>query len=479
MLIQKHSVYLLRFFVVLAVLLTLAAPAYPQASGTAAPAFSAGDPDFRTADREAVERLRKMPPEKVAALDDKLAEALTLYYDGKFAQALPIFNGISADVETMDIMWWLGTSAVKVGETRLAIEKFQKMLAIDPKLHRVRLELAVAYFQLRRYDDARRELEIVKQSNPPAEVMKNIDKLLAAINDSTKKVFWNARFSQGIQWDSNISSGPDQKILSVTGGTLTLNDNVAKTSDWASIENFSGNILYDFGDRQGFMWNTTADVYNQFYFNNGKYNYALGDVATGLWWVGQRDILKLPVGIAKQEYGSSPLSTIYHFRPSYEHFFTPSFSMRGQYALSKESFIDSINDGLNNTTARYEITPNFFFLNRQHILSVSIGYETVTADARNWTYTAPYGSVSYYTRLATKTDIFLKYQFGERDYKAPPILYTDDRVDRRHSITAVVSQEFLKYFFASLAFNYIENNSNAELYTFRKQTYTFSVGCYF
>ena len=274
--LRRYFLYFLSFIVVLAVNFLTTAPAHSQTSSQATPSVTIGNGDFKTANQEAVDKLRQMPPGKIAALDDKLAEALTLYYDGKFAQALPIFKGISADVETMDIMWWLGTSAMKAGEARLAIEKFNKMLAIDSKLYRVRLELAVAYFELRQYNEARRELEIVKQSQPPPEVLKNIDKLLGAITESTKKVTWNVRFSQGIQWDSNVSSGPDQKILSVTGGTLTLPDGATKTSDWASIENFSGNILYDFGEKNGFMWNTTADLYNQFYFNYGRYNYPPG-----------------------------------------------------------------------------------------------------------------------------------------------------------------------------------------------------------
>jgi tetratricopeptide (TPR) repeat protein len=478
---RKYLLSFLCLAVFVSVVLTLiTAPAYCQAPGAAPSAVDtekpSGDLDFKTANQEAIEKLRKLPPEKVASLDEKLAEALTLYYDGKFAQALPIFNQISADVETMDIMWWLGTSAVKVGETKLAIEKFRKMLAIDPQLHRVRLELAVAYFQLKQYQEARKEAETVKQSRPPEAVLRNIDKLLAAIEESTKTLYWNARFSQGLQWDSNISSGPDQKVLNVTGGTLTLSDDATKTSGWSSIENFSGNILYDFGQKQGFMWNTTADVYNQFYFSNGKYNYTLADISTGIWWTGANDILKLPVGISKQEYGSSPLSTIYHFKPSWEHYFTPYFSVRGQYSWSKENFMDVGNNDLNNVTNRYEITPNFFFQNRRHIVSANVGYEISAADSRRFTYTAPYSAVSYYTRFPTKTDLFLRYQFGERNYKAAPILYTEERIDRRHSITAVLSQEFLKHFFAALAFNYIENNSNLELFSFRKQTCTLSMG---
>ncbi len=461
--------YLLCFILVTSVNLAMTATAHSQTPDgpiAAAEGKPSGELDFQTAN-------------KVAALDDKLAEALTLYYDGKFAQALPIFNSISADVETMDLMWWLGTTAMNTGDTKLTIAKFQKMLAVDPGLHRVRLELAAAYFQLKQYNEARRELEIVKQANPPQDVQKNIDRLLAAIDESTKKVFWNVRFSQGIQWDSNISSGPDQKELSVTGGTLSLADDTKKLGDWASIENFSGNVLYDLGDKGGFMWNTTADVYNQFYFHYGKYNYLLGDVTTGPWWVGPNDIAKVPVGISKQEYGSSPLSTIYHIRPSLEHYFTPYFSLRGQFSWSRENFMDSSNYNLNNTTTRYELTPNFYFMNRRHIVSLNIGYELSIADSRSFTYTAPYAAISYFTRFPTKTDLFLRYQLGERNYKAAPVLYNDERVDRRQSWSIVLSQEFLKHYFTSFAFNYIDNHSNDELYSFTKETYTLSVGFYF
>ena len=467
----------------LAILALVAAPAHSQPSRTEQPAVETGQPsgdlDFRTANQEAVEKLRRMPPDKIAGLDDQLAEALTLYYDGKFAQALPIFNMISADVETMDIMWWLGTSAMNVGETQLAIEKFQKMLAIDPKLHRVRLELAAAYFQAKQYELARREALIVKEARPPEAVAKNIDRLLAAIEESTKTLFWNVRFSQGIQWDSNISSGPDQKILSVTGGTLTLDDNATQISDWASIENFSGNVLYDFGEKRGFMWNTTADIYNQFYFRNSKFNYVMGDFSTGLWWVGPNDIVKLPLGITKQELGNEPLSTIYAFRPSWEHFFTSYFSLKALYSYSKERFMDLSNQSQDNVTSRYELTPSLFLLDRRHIFSASFGQERATADASRFSFTAPYTAISYYTRFPTKTDFFLRYQYGVRDYKGVPILYTEERVDRRHSFSAVVSQEFLKHLFTSLSYNYIENLSNLELFTYRKQTYTLSMGFYF
>ena len=195
--------------------------------------------------------------------------------------------------------------------------------------------------------------------------------------------------------------------------------------------------------------------------------------------MGRQDILKLPVGFSDQRYGSERLSFIYHFHPSYEHYFNQYISLRGSFNLIKENFDADKNNALDNTTKRYEISPNFFFDNRRHIISLGVGYETLDAGLERNSYKASYYTLSYFTRFPTNTELFLKYQGAIKNYNDPPLLYTDNRVDRRHILTAVVSQEFYKHFFASFAFNYIDNNSNAELYDFDKQTYTLSVGCYF
>jgi len=462
-----------------------AAAQMSQPSGlTSAPSADA-DMDLRDpkheVNRKALEKLSKMTPEEVEALDSRLSEALTLYYDGKYGQALPIFNAIAKDVETMDIMWWIGTSAMRSGELNLAAKKFEEMLAINPNLHRVRLDLAAVYFQLGRYEEARRELESVKATSPPEPVLKNIDRLLAAITEASRKLTWNVRFAQGIQYDSNVSAGPDNRQLNVLGGTLTLADENKKIDDYASITNFGANMLYHIDRKMGIMWNTGVDFYQALYFDHTRYNYRLIDINTGPWWAGRQDILKIPVGFSYQDYGNTRLSNIIHIDPSYEHFFCPYFSLRGSLRYSKESFYRDDNEPLNNDTWRYEITPSFYLMNRQHIISLIAGFENSNADQRRFSYDGPYLGVSYFTRFPTHTEVYLRYLWSERGYKEKPLpfFYDDDRTDRRHMITAVVSQGFYKHFFASFAFNYINNDSSIELYKFDKETYTLSVGFYF
>ncbi len=258
--------------------------------------------DFKVANQEALDKLRQMSAAEIEALDTKLAEALILYYDRKFARALPIFKEIAGQVETMDVMFWIGTSAMQAGGTRLAVEKFNKMLGIDPQLHRARLELATTYFGMGRYEDARRELEIVQAASPPPGVQQNIVKLLEAIEERTKKLFWNLRASVGYMWDDNISSGPEQKSYDVVGGTFTPSTTGSKLRDEAVVTNLAGNVLYDIGARKRMMWNTAVYFYNKSYSSYSQFNYTALDFTTGPWLVYTRDIIKIPFGYFESEY---------------------------------------------------------------------------------------------------------------------------------------------------------------------------------
>ena len=442
-------------------------------------------------DQAILEKVRNQDPAKLAALDEKLAEALILYYDGQYSKALPIFHEIAREVETTDVMWWIGTSAMNTGNLEMAVKKFKEMLAVDPSLHRVRLELAAAYFQLGRYDEANKELTTVKAANPPLEVQANIDRMLAATKEQQRQVTLGFRFGMGYMWDSNVSAGPDNQTFKT--GQVILDPDVAKVRDEAIVTSLGINLLYDFGDKQGFMWNSDVSLYSTAYEKYSKYNYLMTDVSTGLWWVGRQDILKLPIGYLSQSLGGnylgSRLSNIIHFDPTYEHFFNQYFSLKGVFTYQSENFTEAVNSAMDNVTRRYEINPNIYLFDRKITISLTAGYETVDADnrvnnaeTRLYSFDSQYYGISTLLRFPTQTELFLRYRWNDRKYKTPPPAfwgYTDYRVDRKDMYTVVLSQAFLKYCFASFAFNYTDNKSNADLYKFDKETYTLMLGFFF
>ena len=475
--ILRRRIFPLFFLSIFCVILGLSVPLAAQQ--TMQPI---GDIGAAKANEEALEKLRKMTPDEIANLDALMEKALTLYYDRKFALALPIFKDMADKIETMDILFWLGTAAAKSGEMELAIEKFKKMLAVDPNLYRVRLELASVYFAVGRHKLARKALETVRAANPPPEVQANINRMMAAIDESTRKLSWNLRLSTGFMWDDNISSGPDPGVYSLPGGSsFRPATTTAKLSDQASVTNFAGNLLFDSGEKQGLMWNTGASFYFKSYLDYSEFDYLALDVNTGPWWVSRQSIFKLPVGYTYGVYGSDRLSYNVHVDPSYEYFFKPTFSLKGTYIYQKERFYQDHRTDFDNITQIVEIAPTFYLGNRRHIISATLAYDNHTADNDIYTYDAPIAGINYFTRFANRAELYLGYQWTRRDYtylQAFPYAGMK-REDERQYFTAVLSRPFFKYFNVSYAFAYTRNDSTLKLNEWDKSTHTLSVGCQF
>jgi len=238
-------------------------------------------------DQETLEKFGQKAPGKIDELDSKLTEALILYYDGKYGQALPIFNEIASEVETTDIMWWIGTSAMNTGDLNLAVRKYQQMLAVDPKLYRVRLELATAYFQFGRYRESQagagdgEGIQSSRRSQGQYRSFAGSHRGCRTEADMEYPLF--PGHFMGYQCQRRTGQPDYQRRWR---STFTLNPSAAKVGDTGYATNLSANVLYKFSEQQGLMWNTSLDYYNLLYNQYAQYDYSMIDMATGPWWVG-------------------------------------------------------------------------------------------------------------------------------------------------------------------------------------------------
>lgn len=431
--------------------------------------------------QEAAETLKRLSVEDVEALDEKLAEALVFYYDGKFDRALPIFRGIEEIVTTMDIMFWAGISAANAGEYHLAITYYEKMLTNNPDLFRVRLELATVHYLMGRYDRARNELEKVLGSSPPPSVQRNVEKLLARIEAQTNKSTWGLSLSQGYMWDDNISRSTAEKELDIFGGGFAPDETFRALSSGAYVTNVYANLRYDIGEKNGWMWNTTASFSGTLYHEYSQFNLFLGDVNTGLWFLYDKAIIKIPLGLTKISYGSDQLSYIYHVDPTIEHYFNTTISLKGLFSYGYTDYYENRFSEMDNDKFRYELSSNIYLSDRRHIFSVSAGLEDANAKGGKYAYQGYYGGISYFTLFPMKTELLVRYRWLRKDYrngKALP-LYDAYRNDRGHFLSVSLSRKFLERFFASLSYSYSRNDSNLALYTYDRQTYSINLGLRF
>ncbi len=107
-----------------------------------------------------------------------------------------------------------------------AIAEFRAMLVVDPKLVRVRLELARAFFLKGEDTLARRHFEIVLAGKPPAGVALNVNRFLAQIRARKR---WSVRVGAAIAPDSNLTGRSDERtiLIDVFGQRLPFTYNAA------------------------------------------------------------------------------------------------------------------------------------------------------------------------------------------------------------------------------------------------------------
>ena len=105
-----------------------------------------------------------------------------------------------------------------------AIAEFRAMLVANPRLVRVRLELARAFFLKEEDTLARRHFEIVLSGKPPAGVALNVNRFLAQIRARKR---WSVRVGVALAPDSNISARTDEKtiLIDVLGQRLPFTYN--------------------------------------------------------------------------------------------------------------------------------------------------------------------------------------------------------------------------------------------------------------
>ena len=406
----------------------------------------------------------------------KLREAMTLYYNRQYRLALPILQEVAAKDTSTQVLFWLGRSAYETGQTTLAIETYQHILAREPTLSRVRLELAAAYVQANNKAAADVELKKIVTENPDTPLKQQIEQSIQASEqpqETGQRLFTAIRGSIGSEYDSNINVGPSIDVINlVNNQTLT-----SKILDgWLLKFTVSGDSLYDFGKPNGFVWHNRIQFLHNEYpgSTNSNFNYTQTDAYTGLDYYGAKFKAKLPVGFIDRRFANEPLSRSYYFMPNLEINVLDKVDFALSYRYEHEDFIGTQYNALSNVSHTGTFGPRYKFeaFDAQHSLALFGIYSRRDASAARFSYNEWSVGPSYFGRYKTGTEVYLDVKYFDRNYDAPTLLTeknsNGNRLDNRYAITFSLSQTIKKYYFVSLNYSYTDNSSNAQLYTYDK-----------
>lgn len=113
--------------------------------------------------------------------------------------------------EDPDFPYLYGLALFESGRADQAIPYLEKATAADPLFAGVRIELARAYYQTGRLEEAQKQFEYLTTQNPPPAARRAIDEYLAAIDLQLSQNTWRTiwRFSPSTGWDSNANAATE------------------------------------------------------------------------------------------------------------------------------------------------------------------------------------------------------------------------------------------------------------------------------
>lgn len=425
---------------------------------------------------EAGARQTNLTPEQIRALDMKLAHALKLYYDGNYNEALPLFTQIAQQLETVDLTVFEGKCAARAGDIERSIRIFQQLLSKDPNRHRARLGLADTLYQADRFAEARGELKKIKDASPPKSMINEVNTRLERIDQQRQVFRWTVFFTQGLQYDDNVSAGPSQALIETSRGVLNLDENQQETDSTNWLSSFNASMRYDMAERGGAFWDGGLDFFFSKSFEDSDFDYLAVDVSTGPGWMWKKSMVRLLAGYTDTTYGQDHLSGVVYVKPDMEIFFTDNFSVEASYRISEHDYTESEYRDYDATSHQASFGQNLYLDNARHVISTFLSLESRDADADRTSFDAVAVTVSYFTRFRSNTELLLEYEWRDREYDDPPEFYMADREDTRNMFNAIISQKLNDFFFVSLEFQYIDNNSNADLFDYEKTSFGLKLG---
>ncbi len=172
-----------------------------------------------------------------------------------------LLKKITEDPSNLKLNFEYATLAKKMGLLDEAISAYERMLIHKPDLPRVKLDLALAYMQLKDFSRAEKLFNEVLEGNPPEAVKQNISAMLARIGAAQKRHKLTGSLGFGYASDSNASAAPNSGTVSVFDVLVPVGDGGGEDADESIFTTASVNHSYTFNHQKGYTWDTSLSVY--------------------------------------------------------------------------------------------------------------------------------------------------------------------------------------------------------------------------
>ncbi|OGV68923.1 MAG: hypothetical protein A2283_16755 [Lentisphaerae bacterium RIFOXYA12_FULL_48_11] len=415
-------------------------------------------------------------------LDVRLKEGQEALKDGTLARVNEILGRlVRLDPASEGINFAYGLSWLSLGDPAPAGAAFDRVLNINPKNDRTRVELARARIMAKRFPEAKKELKKVLTSSLPSAVRQSVQGYLDEINRGINKWYYSGNVTIAGIYDSNVNIGPDSDIISISPvsifGTTIRELNVSDSSKPADTVGLSvsasARALYDLGEPKGWLMATDADLYKNI-LKESDFETTSVQAGIGPKLMLDRGFIQLPFRTRYLEYGGDSLAWIYGLYPFFA--YAPA-------DMTGISFITTVTGELRDfdtLTARdgvyfslSEIVRKSFAGGKYNIYG---GAEIMHdhTDSAVYEYNGAGLIAGADARLPWKLNAFGEARYYYKNYREKDVLAPEDREDNQFMLALGLSKDISDRFTVALTENIINNDSSFDLYEYERYVTTLS-----
>lgn len=395
------------------------------------------------------------------------------FNQGDYKQALTyLLTSFQQAPDDPDVNFLLARTYFELGDFEAAVMAYERVLFSDPDSARVKLELARSYLALGAKEYARKYFQEVLATNPPEAVWDNIQRFLLSIKESERKHFITGTVSLGFDLDDNPRVAPVDDVI---GGIPIIGSGASPESDTATVLTATANHIYRPPDSI-LLWKTSGVTYNTFYKDQSDLNVNYYEMSTGpalkfknsLW---QNTIFSSGIDVDNRQYQSSlGLSSSLTTR------LLPTLILTSQLRYEDKDNKQYTFRSADNI--RLTLNPVLHISPTR--ISLSFGVENENADSAVVSYDRFFWQIRVDSPIPYGFNIYTYFLSKDTDYDEADTFFQLKRHDDYHEIGAGlskplwISQSGFKTLIASLAYKYIDSDSNLELYTYRRNVFSIS-----
>lgn len=397
--------------------------------------------------------------------DDFKKEAINYLKDEKYEDAYNLLSRCyESNKDDIETNFLLGQAAFGLQKFNEAIKYYQFIISKNPELHRVRLELARAYFANGQHKEAKREFEAVLATKPPPVVGQNIQRFLEMI-EAYKT--WTARISVGYIYDSNVNIGPTVDSVLLFGIPFELAKDLKAKSDSGYMASlFFGHVL---PISRKFAWQSEFSFSHTGYNRYTDKNADIFSLSTGPSLRDSNIAFSFPFILEHIEIGSDNYSDAFGVSPQLQYALTKELIASASLTLQKRRY-ETNHDRTGTVwsasgSLRYNTGVDSF---------IQAGYRYTEEDTRRAYLDNKSDSINigFYSGLPYGFSVFVQPGIAWIKYREREAAFDKARDDLQYIINANLSKSLGKGWSIAVGYTYTRNDSNLAIYDYRRNQVT-------